>query len=361
MKLSVAMIVKNEEENIERCLKSICDIVDEIVIVDTGSKDSTVSIARKYTNHIYSHEWDDNFSEARNYALEKCTGDWILSLDADEYIYEGSKKNLIDFAIKNEDSIGKIEILSKFKDGDEESYSRVYISRFFKKGILFNGSIHEQLNSDNKRINMNIKVKHSGYYETNKAHRNIKMLKNEYKKNCKNSYISYQIAKALFSEKKYKDAQEYFKQSYIYVDFKSGYYKDLIVCYINNCSNLSCFSDGVEIINKSYGYLKESSDYNFCIGVFYMNLILSDVNTYGQYIYLIEQCYLKALEIGDNDSMIIGVGSYVAAYNLGVFYETTGDIDKAIKYYTLSEKYGYIKAINRIKVLNKEVNKLEAD
>ncbi len=353
MKLSLAMIVKNEEENIERCLKSISNLVDEIVIVDTGSEDNTVSIAKKYTNNIYSYNWNDDFSKARNYALEKCTGDWILSLDADEYIYEGSKKDLIDFAAKNKNSIGKIEILSNFIDGDEESYSKVYISRFFEKGIKFIGSVHEQLNSDNKRINTNIKVKHSGYYKTNKGERNIRLLKKEYVKNPNNNYIIYQIAKALFSDKRYEEAEEYFKIAYKDLDIKKAYSRDLIISYINNCSNISNFSDGINIINDNYKYLKESSDYNFACGIFYINLILSDVNTYGEYVYLIEKSYLKALEIGDRDSIVLGVGSYIAAYNLGVFYETTGNIEKAIEYYKVSAKNRYIKAINRIRVLDK--------
>lgn len=79
------MIVKNEAECIESCLESVKG-ADEIVIVDTGSEDNTIELCKKYTNKIYSHPWNDDFSEARNVSLSKMTADWILIIDADEQL-----------------------------------------------------------------------------------------------------------------------------------------------------------------------------------------------------------------------------------------------------------------------------------
>lgn len=79
------MIVKNEAECIESCLDSVKG-VDEIVIVDTGSEDNTIELCRKYTDKVYSHPWNDDFSEARNVSLSKMTADWILIIDADEQL-----------------------------------------------------------------------------------------------------------------------------------------------------------------------------------------------------------------------------------------------------------------------------------
>lgn len=98
MTVSLCMIVKNEEKVLERCLKSVADLCDEIVIVDTGSTDSTKSIAAKYTSHVYDFEWCDDFSAARNFAFSKCSCDYIYSADADEYLDEDNRiqfKNLI--------------------------------------------------------------------------------------------------------------------------------------------------------------------------------------------------------------------------------------------------------------------------
>ncbi|MEK6840246.1 MAG: glycosyltransferase [Nanoarchaeota archaeon] len=94
MKLSVCMIVKNEEHCLARALDSIKDLADEIVVVDTGSTDRTQEIAKEYTSHVYSYPWNDDFSAARNFSLSKATGDWILVLDADEVIAKEDHSNV---------------------------------------------------------------------------------------------------------------------------------------------------------------------------------------------------------------------------------------------------------------------------
>ena len=82
MKLSVALIVRDEAEMLPGCLDSVKD-ADQIVVVDTGSADDTIEIARRYTDEVYEQEWRDNFAASRNYAKELCTGDWVYSIDAD--------------------------------------------------------------------------------------------------------------------------------------------------------------------------------------------------------------------------------------------------------------------------------------
>ena len=82
--ISLCMIIKNEEAVLERCLESIQDVVDEIVIVDTGSTDKTKEIAARYTDRIYDFPWCDDFSAARNFAFSKGMGEYLLWMDADD-------------------------------------------------------------------------------------------------------------------------------------------------------------------------------------------------------------------------------------------------------------------------------------
>lgn len=352
MKISLAMIVKNEEENLNSCLKSIHKIVDEIIMVDTGSTDNTKEIALKYTNKIYDFTWCDDFSKARNFAIEKCTGDWILILDSDEYLTEGSKEELIKFALNNENVIGRICIISKFLDCREESYSKEYVSRFFKKGIYFKGSIHEQLDSNYERVNLNIEVKHNGYYRNNKFERNIRLLEKEYKNNPDDEYITYQIARTFFVEKRYEEANKYFDKAYNFVSKNKFYNKNLVISYLYSCIETNNYQKALDIINDYNKLYENSAEFNFAKGIFYINLILSDVKVYGEFLYLIEDSYLRCLNIGEiEDDSVVGVGSYKAAYNLGVYYESIGDLGKANHYYNISYKYGYEKAETRINML----------
>lgn len=89
MKISACLIVKNEKDHIRDVLSSLAG-VDEIVVVDTGSQDNTVDLARTFTDKVFTdYEWSDDFAEARNHALSKCTGDWVLSIDGDEVLEPG--------------------------------------------------------------------------------------------------------------------------------------------------------------------------------------------------------------------------------------------------------------------------------
>lgn len=92
--LSLCMIVKNEHDTLGRCLECIKDIVDEIIIVDTGSADDTKEIALKYTNKVYDFEWVYDFAKARNFSFSKATKDYIMWLDADDIILDEDREKL---------------------------------------------------------------------------------------------------------------------------------------------------------------------------------------------------------------------------------------------------------------------------
>ncbi len=94
--ISLCMIVKNEELVLERCLNSVKDIVDEIIIVDTGSTDKTKEIAYKFTSKVYDFEWVDDFSKARNFSFSKATKEYIMWLDADDVIEENDAKKILE-------------------------------------------------------------------------------------------------------------------------------------------------------------------------------------------------------------------------------------------------------------------------
>ena len=83
LKISACVITKNEEKNIEKWLECMSELADEIILIDTGSEDHTVDIAEKYNAKIYHIKWENDFSKAKNYAIEKASGDWIIFLDAD--------------------------------------------------------------------------------------------------------------------------------------------------------------------------------------------------------------------------------------------------------------------------------------
>lgn len=120
--ISICMIVKNEERILERCLNSVADLAEEIIIVDTGSTDKTKEIAAKYTDKIYDFTWIDDFSAARNFAFSKATKDYIYSVDADEVLDE---ENRIKFKTLKEVLPDEVDMVQMYY-ANQMAYDTVY-------------------------------------------------------------------------------------------------------------------------------------------------------------------------------------------------------------------------------------------
>lgn len=142
-RLSVCLIVKNEERFIERCLTSVRDLATQIVVVDTGSTDQTVAIARRHGAEIHTFAWCDDFSAARNSALQHVTGDWVLSLDADEELpvesHEALRRLLADESVLG----WRLPLFDVGREGEGNSF----VPRLFRNapGLFWIGRVHEQV------------------------------------------------------------------------------------------------------------------------------------------------------------------------------------------------------------------------
>ena len=146
MQISACVIVKNEAENISTCLESVQKIVQQIIVVDTGSTDHTVDLAKKYGAEVYHYEWNNDFSAAKNFALGKAKGDWVIFLDADEYISAetaGNVPNIIKQYGKGCD--GFITHMSNIDlDDDNRLIDEFFITRIFRRdpNLCFAGTVH---------------------------------------------------------------------------------------------------------------------------------------------------------------------------------------------------------------------------
>lgn len=161
--ISACMIVKNEEKRLPECLESIKDVVDEIIIVDTGSSDNTINIARRYGARLYEHPWENHFSRHRNQSIGYATCDWIFIIDADEVlVYEDGQKfrELFDTCQDVDGILVRIE--SKSKGGGEGVHNSI---RFFKNhlNIHYKGRVHNEIRGAGTVKHIPIKILHSGY------------------------------------------------------------------------------------------------------------------------------------------------------------------------------------------------------
>ncbi|MCL2078861.1 MAG: glycosyltransferase [Oscillospiraceae bacterium] len=214
VRLSQCMIVKNEEQNIEKALGWARGIAFEQIVVDTGSTDRTVEIAEKMGAKVYHFEWIKDFAAAKNYAIEQATGNWIAFLDADEYITASDAKKVMPLLrhIQADRDLRERYLAvccPWIQIGDEGKTMQVLVQeRIFRNlpEVRYVGSIHEKLSLEVKNVvsTEDFQIMHTGYttesfVQTGKASRNIEMLRAELLKNPKNIEAKAYLAEALNS------------------------------------------------------------------------------------------------------------------------------------------------------------------
>lgn len=163
MEFSLCMIVKNEEKMLGRCLHSVRDIFDEIIIVDTGSEDATKEIARMFTDKVYDFKWVNNFSTARNFSFSKATKDYIMWLDADDIMEEKQRQKLLE-AKQTFDSKVDVAMLKYNVQFDEMGNSTFsyYRERIVKndKTFYWKDPVHEAITPHGNIVYLDIAVSH---------------------------------------------------------------------------------------------------------------------------------------------------------------------------------------------------------
>ncbi|RAT98716.1 glycosyltransferase family 2 protein [Brevibacillus sp. Leaf182] len=232
MKISVSacVITKNEEKNLPVCLKSIQSIVSEIIVVDTGSTDRTVQIAKEFGARVFSFEWIHDFAAARNYAIEQASSDWIIFLDADEYFSPDCVQYLpgaiLEATQKELDMILCMMSHIEPKTG-KLTFSNIHI-RIFRNHpqIRYVGAIHERIVRMDKPaqaldVQQDITIIHTGYCDEDlhtkeKGKRNLEILFSELQKKPDSFDLLFYIAESYLVDKKYEEALEYAKRAQKY-------------------------------------------------------------------------------------------------------------------------------------------------
>ncbi len=208
--LSACMIVKNEEEMLPRCLRSIQPYVDEIILVDTGSTDRTMDIARQFGAKIYEHPWQNDFGLHRNQSIGYSTGDWMLIIDADE--------ELLDPEIDKKEFMRRFDLLPNEVSAlvciiEEVGHDAQWIgSRIFRKGrsLQYKNYVHNKPNIEGGVVATNIRIRHYGYSlspEKMKAKikRSVALLQKRLKDDPGDYDAMFYMAKYAMADKKHEE------------------------------------------------------------------------------------------------------------------------------------------------------------
>lgn len=363
MRISACMIAKNEENTIERCIHSYKSIVSEIIVVDTGSTDNTVNIAKKCGAKIFHFKWNDDFSAAKNFALDNATGDWIIFLDADEYFDENKVNNLpriIKALDKSYNSIAikmiNIDSLTG-KKLDEITHVRVFRN---KKYIRYINPIHEMLINSQKNKNLQaylttddeLTLFHTGYSILNrkeKAERNLKLLLNEVEKAEEKPSIYQYLSDCYYGLEDYENAIKYAR---LFIKSGGKFVGYNVKPHQNIIDSMLRLKYPVEEVYKEI-LIAQGKFPTHPSFYFYLANLLYDQKKYDD----AYKMHIKTLEMQEayNDIEINSVPSnlYHIYQYLGFIEEYRGNEKKAIGFFLESLKYEKYnpKVFNRLSYL----------
>lgn len=330
--ISLAMIVRDEEENLAECLSSIRDEVDEIIIVDTGSTDQTEQIASTFTDKIYHFEWNGDFSAARNFAISQCSGHWILCLDADEKLdyAQGTIRQLI-----NNHSETEVFGLPLCTCSDTE-YERFTVIRLFRNtaDYHFVGTIHEQVvipNANVVGIGDSPVIWHKSITRKKrniKRHRNLQLLTQELNNNPDNCYLKYYMGVEWLGIGRYDKALPYFREAVDKIGLSQLMFRGPAVRYLVDCLRLlGHLDDAFKVCQNECDLHPDYTDVFFDAGT-----ILEEKGEFKNAI----DYFNKAIQLGDPPLCFYhskGTESFLSFYHLGFCYEKIGLHELAEKYY----------------------------
>lgn len=271
--ITLCMIVKDEEKVLDRCLSSLDGLIDEIVIVDTGSTDNTKKISSKYTEYIYDFEWTNDFAEARNYALTKANGEWILILDADEYVESENLKEFINALKQRTDNNDAYEVkIYNFTGNYGEKIVQHKSARIFKNyaGISYSRAIHEQLVKKDSELGIglcSLIIYHSGYLsktvnEKNKAERNAALIDKEISISGNKAFDYFNLGNEYMGVGDTQKALSAYVKAYSKKkDFRYSWVSFCVIQIINCLIILKRYKDALKVIADAEGIYAQSPDF----------------------------------------------------------------------------------------------------
>ena len=225
--LSLAMIVKDEEEMLPRCLAAVKDAVDEMIVVDTGSSDRTVEIAESFGAKVLHHEWTGDFSAARNVSFDAATSDWIVYLDADEVLVPDDAERLRELTKRTwREAMYLVEtnFTGDLSDGEALTHNALRVFRN-RDEYRFDGRLHEQIANKLPAYNperleaTSVRIEHYGYLASvrdakEKSRRNIELLEQQAREGGSGPFLHFNLGSEYAAAMENAAALREFKKSW---------------------------------------------------------------------------------------------------------------------------------------------------
>ena len=343
--LGLCLIAKDEEKNIAKCIESVRKIVDEIVVVDTGSKDNTVPIAESLGAAVYQYPWDDNFSNARNFAIGHAKSEWLLLLDADEQVDQSGLDTIVAFINTTEMDGAYFRVRNYIGSYSPQDFAMHNALRLLRNNgkYQYRGAIHEQIVSDDldyvtRFETLSVILNHYGYLdneiaEKRKRERNMPILERELKENPDDFYVLYYLGNEYLAMYQVEQALDYYLKSYQNAKKRNMVFAHLYLRMMTSMETLGKFKESLDLIKEALEVCPLCTDYEFVRAVVFFR-----TRRYTLAIKSLKRC----LEMGVPPApleFLEGCGTYRAAYMLGDIYAIMEDYEASLKWYQATLRY----------------------
>jgi glycosyltransferase involved in cell wall biosynthesis len=333
--LALVMIVRNEARCLERCLASARPWVDEMVVLDTGSTDTTREIAAGCGARVARTTWRDDFAAARNEALALTAARWRLIMDGDEWIVSGGESLT---ALRGEPAgfLGLVTVASEVDvagGGVQQAPSR--LPRVLPAGTRYEGRIHEQPAGDLPRRPLALELGHDGYRASQqqaKQGRNERLLRMALADHPGDAYLHYQLGKDLEVRARFDAAAPHYDAAYRAGALQAAWRHDLVLRWLYTLKKLGRYADALAVVQDELPRWGGSPDFHFTLGDLLLDQALADPARAAELLPLIESSWLRAVAIGERPDLpdsVRGRGSFLAAHNLAAFHDSLGQTAQA--------------------------------
>lgn len=327
--LALVLIARNESRSIERCLNSARPWVDRMVVLDTGSTDTTVDLARACGAEVHRTPWTDDFSAARNHVLGLASADWNLVLDADEWIESGGES--LRNGLNGPPLLGVACVHSEYDAGDatNRAMNRSWMTRLLPRGVRYQGRVHEQVASDLPRRRLDLHIGHDGYRDAQmatKRRRNRPLLMKDLADHPNDPYILYQLGKDTEVHGEFALACVHYAQAATFTPRHANWRHELSVRRLHCLGQAGRRTEALVLAESQMSDWPDSPDFFFTLGNLLLDQALADpAQAMDHWLPLAESAWLRCLEIGerpDLEGSVQGRGSHLARHNLDVIRST---------------------------------------
>jgi hypothetical protein len=336
-RVALVMIVRDEAPRIGRALTSARPWVDDCVVLDTGSRDETVRIARDAGARVGSFVWTDDFSAARNAALDLADADWHLVLDGDEWIAGGGEAIA---ALREQVPafVAQLRVDSEQDASGVRAIAPSWISRVLPGRVRYAGAVHEQPVHDLPVRRLPVSVGHDGYLTSAlaaKAGRNAVLLEAALAKTPNNAYLWYQLGKDHDVYGRCAQALDCLdRAAALTPDPAPAWAHDLTVRSLHALKRCKRHADAVMRAEAAMTDWPGSPDVFFALGDLLLDWAADEPARAGELLPMIEAAWTRCLEIGERPELegaVSGRGSTLAAHNLALLYETLNQPARAAR------------------------------